>query len=60
MPKSKELESRLQRTEQQLSVFQKVSRFMVRDLSLQEVLQGIVSLVVEFTAMRFLPGLSAG
>src|SRR6476659_9455336 len=49
MPKSKELESRLQRTEQQLSVFQKVSRFMVRDLSLQDVLQGIVALVVEFT-----------
>ena len=40
---------RLQRTEQQLRLFQKVSRFMVRDLSLQEVLQGIVSLVVEFT-----------
>src|SRR6516165_11149529 len=50
MPKSKELELRLQRTEQQLSVFQKVSRFMVRDLSLADVLQGIVSLVVEFTA----------
>ena len=49
MPKSKELELRLQRTEQQLSVFQKVSRFMVRDLSLSDVLQGIVSLVVEFT-----------
>ena len=49
MPKSKELELRLQRTEQQLSVFQKVSRFMVRDLSLSEVLQGIVSLVVEYT-----------
>src|SRR5262252_7765970 len=49
MSKSKELELRLQRTEQQLSVFQKVSRFMVRDLSLSEVLQGIVSLVVEFT-----------
>src|ERR1035437_4652067 len=49
MAKSKELEFRLQRTEQQLSVFQKVSRFMVRDLSLSDVLQGIVSLVVEFT-----------
>src|SRR5664280_2515692 len=49
MPKSKELELRLQRTEQQLSVFQKVSRFMVRDMSLGDVLQGIVSLVVEFT-----------
>ncbi len=49
MPKAKELELRLQRTEQQLRVFQKISRFMVRDLSLQEVLQGVVSLVVEFT-----------
>lgn len=49
MPKAKELESRLQRTEQQLQLFQRVSRLMVRDLSLQEVLQGIVSLTVEFT-----------
>ena len=49
MPKAKDLESRLQRIEQQLRLFQKVSRFMVRDMSLQEVLQGIVSLVVEFT-----------
>src|SRR6516225_2143554 len=49
MAKGKELELRLQRTEQQLSVFQKVSRFMVRDLSLSEVLREIVSLVVEFT-----------
>ncbi len=49
VPKSKELEMRLQRTEQQLRLFQKVSRFMVRDMSLQDVLQGIVSLVVEFT-----------
>ncbi len=49
VPKAKELESRLQRTEQQLQLFQKVSRLMVRDLSLQEVLQGIVSLTVEFS-----------
>ena len=49
MSKSKELDVRLQRTEQQLALFQKISRFMVRDLSLTEVLQGIVSLVVEFT-----------
>jgi signal transduction protein with GAF and PtsI domain len=48
MPKTRELEVRLQRTEQQLRVFQKISRFMVRDVSLQEVLQGIVSLIVEF------------
>jgi signal transduction protein with GAF and PtsI domain len=49
VPKAKDLELRLQRTEDQLRLFQKVSRFMVRDLSLQEVLQGVVSLVVEFT-----------
>jgi signal transduction protein with GAF and PtsI domain len=44
----KELELRLEHTEQQLRLFQKISRFMVRELSLQEVLKGIVSLVVEF------------
>jgi uroporphyrinogen-III synthase len=49
VPKTKELEQRMQRIEQQLRLFQKISRFMVRELSLQDVLQGIVSLVVEFT-----------
>lgn len=49
MPKSRDLELRLQRTEEQLSLFQKISRFMVRDMSLSEVLQGIVTLVVQFT-----------
>ncbi len=49
MAKAKDLEVRLQRTEQQLRLFQKISRFMVKDLSLQDVLQGVVSLVVEFT-----------
>jgi GAF domain-containing protein len=48
VPKAKDLEARLQRTEQQLRLFQKISRFMVRDLSLQEVLQGVVDLIVEF------------
>lgn len=48
MSKLKDLEQRLQRTEQQLRLFQKVSRFMVREMSLQEVLQGVVSLIVEF------------
>ncbi len=48
MSKGKDLEIRLQRTEEQLRLFQKVSRFMVRDLSLQEVLQGIVALIIEF------------
>ncbi len=49
MPKVKELEQKLQRTEQQLRLFQKISRMMVRDMSLPEVLQGVVNLVVEFT-----------
>jgi signal transduction protein with GAF and PtsI domain len=47
--KAKELELRLEGTEQQLRLFQKISRFMVRDLSLQDLLKGVVSLVVEFT-----------
>jgi uroporphyrinogen-III synthase len=46
--KVKELEVRLERAEQQLALFQKISRFMVRQMNLQEVLQGIVSLIVEF------------
>ena len=49
VPKTRDLELRLERTEQQLRLFQKISRFMVRDMSLREVLQGVVSLVVEFT-----------
>jgi len=49
VPKTKELELRFQRTEQQLRLFQKISRFMVREMSLQEVLRGVVSLVVEYT-----------
>jgi signal transduction protein with GAF and PtsI domain len=50
VPKIRDLAAALQRTEQQLQLFQKISRFMVREMSLQEVLQGIVSLVVEFMA----------
>jgi uroporphyrinogen-III synthase len=48
VPKPKDLEFRLQRTEQQLALFQRISRFMVREMSLQEVLQGIVGLIVEY------------
>ena len=48
MPRQKELEARLSRTEQQLRLLQRISRFMVRDSDLPTVLQGIVSLVVEF------------
>jgi len=47
--KPRDLELRLQKTEEQLRLFQKVSRLMVRELSFQEALKGIVSLVVEFT-----------
>jgi uroporphyrinogen-III synthase len=50
VPKARELQATLERTQQQLRLFQKISRFMVREMSLAEVLQGIVSLVVEFTA----------
>jgi uroporphyrinogen-III synthase len=49
VPKARDLEARLQKTEEQLRLFQKISRLMVRELSLQDVLKGIVSLVVEFT-----------
>jgi len=49
VPKAKDLQATLERTQQQLHLFQRISRFMVQELSLQEVLQGIVSLVVEFT-----------
>jgi uroporphyrinogen-III synthase len=49
VPKQKDLQAALERTQQQLRLFQRISRFMVQELSLPEVLQGIVSLVVEFT-----------
>lgn len=48
MSRVKELEQQLQRTEEQLRLYQQVSRLMVKEMSLQEVLQSIVSLVVEF------------
>ena len=48
MSRVKELESRLEHTEQQLRLVQKISRFMVRDMNLADALQGVVSLVVEF------------
>jgi signal transduction protein with GAF and PtsI domain len=52
MPNTKkiqELEQRLLRTEQQLVMLQHISRLMVRKMSLPEVLQAIVDLVVEAT-----------
>jgi signal transduction protein with GAF and PtsI domain len=44
----KELELRLEHTEQQLRLLQKISRFMVREMSLADALHGVVNLVVEF------------
>ena len=49
MSKWKDLEQRLARTEQQLRLFQRISRLMVSESSLQQVLQAIVKLVQEFT-----------
>ena len=48
MSRVKELELQLEHTEQQLRLLQKISRFMVRDMSLAEAFDGVVSLVVEF------------
>lgn len=48
MSRVKELEAQLENTEQQLRLVQQISRFMARDTSLSEALQGVVSLVVEF------------
>jgi uroporphyrinogen-III synthase len=45
----KDLEARLERMEQQLGVYQRISRLMVRDLSLSATLQAVVRLVTEFT-----------
>jgi signal transduction protein with GAF and PtsI domain len=46
--RTKELEQRLERTEQQLRLVQKISRCMIRPMPLQEALDGVVGLVVEF------------
>ncbi len=48
MSKHRELESRLERVEQQLRLFQRVSRLMTRDLEIEDVLHEIVALVRDF------------
>ena len=50
VPRTKELEQRLQETEQQLRLFQRISRMMAREMSLQDVLKEIVSLLAEYMA----------
>jgi len=47
--KLQELDQRLERTESQLQVLQKISRLMARKLSLPQVLQAIVELVMGVT-----------
>ena len=46
--RAKEFEQRLARTEQQLRLLQKISRCMVREMRLQEALDKVVTLVVDF------------
>jgi len=46
--RTRDLENQLKSTEQQLRLLQKISRFMVRDMSLRKALDEVVSLVVEF------------
>ena len=48
MAKTRDLEARLDRVEQQLRLFQRVSRLMTRDLELDGVLQEMVNLVSDF------------
>jgi signal transduction protein with GAF and PtsI domain len=46
--KAKDFEQKLERTEHQLGLLQKISRCMVRDMRLQDALNRVVTLVVEF------------
>ena len=48
MSKAKDFEQRLERTEHQLGLLQKISRCMVRDMRLEDALNRVVTLVVEF------------
>ena len=48
--KARELEARLERVEQQLRLFQRVSRLMARDIELDDVLHEIVTLIRDFLA----------
>ncbi|HLH43320.1 MAG TPA: GAF domain-containing protein [Bryobacteraceae bacterium] len=48
MARFKELESRLEGTEHQLRLVQRISRLVAREVSLPDALQGVVELVVEF------------
>lgn len=48
VPKAKDIEQRLERAEQQLRLLQRISRCMVRDLTLQATLDAVVTSVVDY------------
>lgn len=48
VPKLRDFELRISRLEEELHLFQRISRLMVRESSLQQVLQSIVALLVEY------------
>jgi signal transduction protein with GAF and PtsI domain len=48
VPRSKEVEQRLQRVERQLRLYQRISRYMARGIPLNEAMQTIVNDVAEF------------
>ena len=48
VPKIRDFELRISRLEEELHLFKRISRLMVRESSLQQVLQSIVSLLVEY------------
>lgn len=48
MSRTRDLEARLERAEQQLRLFQRVSRLMTRDVALEDVLNEIVRLIRDF------------
>jgi uroporphyrinogen-III synthase len=48
VPKPKDLEARLERMEQHLAVYHRISRLMVRETSLTETLNAVVAMVGEF------------
>lgn len=48
VPKLRDFELRISRLEEELHLFQRISRLMVREVPLQQVLQSIVALLVEY------------
>ena len=50
MSRVKDLEAQLERTEHQLRLLQQISRFMVKEATLQDTLAGVNALVVDFMA----------